>query len=283
MSTNRRHLRYRATASALLAAAVVATVVGAWMPCPLGAVDLPGGLDSGKPGKPPHGELKLEIQPKVWNTNFAHSSGTVVAMIRGDGLGDVNLDSIVLIGTDAAEKPVAPLRVSRQGKQIHATFAQDEAFASLDTPTAGEVHEVKIEFTAGSETKSLGANVRIVGPPPGEDDEVDLDLAIQPDHWNVNWVHSQGTVSALIRGKGLSEVDLSSIELVGTDQNAEPLKPLRATRSGNHIRAFFASKDAFETLDTPKSGEVHELTIRLTAAGKEVELTDKIRVAGPSR
>jgi hypothetical protein len=232
--------------------------------------------------------LTVALQPDVWNTNYEHAEGTVSAVIRGSGLGEVNLDSIKLVGTDDAEEAVTPLRVMRQGNQIRAFFAKDDAIASLDTPTRGEVHEVTIELTTGegadAADQSLTDNVRIVGEGGGDDDgeeEVDLDLAIQSDHWNLNWANSNGTVSALIRGDGLDDVDLDSIKLVGTDPDAEPLEALRATRTGNHIRAFFAKDDAFATLDTPKAGEVHEITITLNAGGTEdEELTDKIRVVG---
>jgi len=264
----------------LLAVAAVA-LAGVWLPQASSAAE---------PGKPkpggghPEGQLSAELQPDVWNTNYAHSEGTVSAVIRGGDLGEVNLDSIVLVGTDAAEAPVAPLRVSRQGNQIRAFFAKDDAIASLDTPTRGEVHEVAIELTTGDDNveKTLTDRVRIVGPSGGGGggEEVDLDLAIQADAWNMNWSRSHGTVSALIRGDGLADVDLTSIELVGTDPDAEPLPALRASRTGNHVRAFFAKDDAFATLDTPKPGEMHVITIRLTVAGTDEELTDRIRVVG---
>jgi hypothetical protein len=258
-----------------------------------------GGKGKGKGGKPdqpgkpggPNGGFRLELQPDVWNTNYPHSAGTVSAMIRGADLGDVNLDTIVLVGTDPAEGPVAALRANRHGNHIRAFFAKDDAFASLLTPKRGEIHEVAVEFTVGEgedeEEVSLTDRVRIVGPDgedDGEDDEeeLDLDLAIQPDAWNVNWQRSNGTVSALIRGEGLADVDLDSIELVGTDPDAEPLAAERATLTGNHIRAFFRKADAFATLDTPKRGERHEITIRLSAGGEDYELTDHIRVVGPS-
>lgn len=295
---NRQHLP-------LLAFAVAATVLAsAWFPQASSAAETAidsafdgarggngngngngGGNGNGNGG----GELSAELQPNVWNTNYDHSEGTVSAVIRGKDLGDINLDSIVLVGTDDAEAPVEPLRVSRQGKQIRVFFAKDDAIASLDTPTRGEVHEVTIELTRGEDDEevSLTDEVRIVGEGGGDPDgeEPDLDLAIQADKWNVNWANSNGTVSALIRGEGLDDIDLDSIVLVGTDPDAEPLPALRARRSGNHIRAFFAKDDAFETLDTPKPGEVHEIIIRLSVDGvdEEQELTDRIRVVGPAR
>ena len=115
----------------------------------------------------------------------------------------------------------------------------------------------------------------------------DLRVEIQPDVWNTNWVRSNGTVTALIRGSNLGDVDLDSIVLVGTDGDAEELEPLRVQRVGNHIRAFFAKDDAFETLDTPTPGEVHEIIIELTvevADAPDVDkvLKDTIRVVGPA-
>lgn len=244
-----------------------------------------GGGGGGRGGKPGAG-LALALQPDVWNTNWAKSAGTVTAMISGKGLGEVDLASIVLVGTDPAEAPVPALRASRHGNHIRAFFAKDDALASLETPKRGEAHEVAIELTMGETDAKvrLTDRVRIVGPAGGggEDDELDLDLAIQPDAWNANWARSNGTVSALIRGDGLGDIDLTSIELVGTDPDADPLPALRATRNGNHVRAFFAKDDAFATLDTPKRGEVHEIRIRLTAGGVDQELTDRIRVVGPA-
>jgi hypothetical protein len=305
---NRRHLVILALAFAAVALA------GAWLPLAAAAAgfdtasagvsqeSLPGNGGNGNGGngngnggngnKPQPGSgLSVALQPNVWNTNFSRSAGTVSAVIRGENLGKIDLASIVLVGTDAAEGPVAALRASRQGKQIRAFFAMDDAIASLDTPKRGEIHEVAIEFTMGEDDAevSLTGSVRIVGPAgggtggTGGDGEVDLDLAIQADHWNVNWARSNGTVTAFIRGDGLADIDLTTIELVGTDPEAEPLPALRARRVGNHVRAFFAKDDALATLDTPRPGEVHEITIRLTAGGEETELTDRIRVVGPNR
>jgi len=262
-----------------------------------------GDKGNGGKGKKPGAGLSLAIQPDTWNINWEHSNGTVSALIRGGDVGKIDLDSIVLVGTDPAAEPLEPTRVQRSGGQVRARFAKDDALATLDTPAPGEVHEVTIEFTLddGAVDKSLTDKVRIVGPGEDDDDDGDddgedddgedddgeddeeLDLDIQPDSWNVNWVRSNGTVSALIRGDGLADVVLGSILLVGTDPDADPLPALRASRQGNHIRAFFAKDDAFKTLDTPKPGEVHEIIIRFTAAGATEELTDRIRVVGPNR
>lgn len=115
-------------------------------------------------------ELTLAMQPDTWNTNWAGSSGTVSALIRGEGFEDVDLDSIVLVGTDPGADPLAPSRVDRQGDHVRARFAQSAALATLDDPQPGEVHTVTIEFTVAGEPSSLTDDVRIVGPGEPEDE-----------------------------------------------------------------------------------------------------------------
>lgn len=250
-----------------------------------------GGGGKNPRGGNPGGGLTLEIQPDTWNTNWEHSQGTVSAVIRGQGLADVDLSSIQLVGSGDSAAPVPALRTQRAGNHLRVFFRQSDAIESLDTPERGEVHEVTIELTVDGEETTLTDRVRIVGPAGGGggggDEEIDLTVEIQPDSWNMNWGNSAGTVSALIRGTGLDEVDLRSIELEGTDEGAGPVQALRAQRAGNHIRAFFDKGDAFDTLDTPRPGETHRITIRLSAGEgedeEEIELTDRIRVVGPSR
>lgn len=249
--------------------------------------DKRGGKPPGGGGRPPQGggDLTFELQPDVWNTNWEHSRGTVSALFRGTGVDKVDLSSIRLIGTKSGAAPLAPARTQRTGNQVRAFFAQSDAIALLDTPARGEVHAIEAQLTVDGQAKSLTTSIRVVGPDGGGGGGDDpLALEIQPASWNTNWPRSSGTVTALIRGDHLNEVDLDSIELVGTDPAAAPLPALRASLNGNHIRAFFDKGDAFETLDTPRPGEVHKIVIRLEKkSGDRVELTDRIRVVGPGR
>ena len=252
------------------------------------ADDKRGGPPGGKPpgGKPPRGggDLTFELQPDVWNTNWERSRGTVSALFRGTGVDKIDLSSIRLAGTDAGAAPLAPLRSQRNGNQVRAFFAQSDAIGLLDTPTRGEVHTLEARLTVDGQAKTLTTSIRVVGPDGGSGGGEDrLTLEIQPGSWNTNWPHSEGTVTALIRGGSLDEVDLDSIELIGTDPAAAPLPAQRASLNGNHIRAFFDKGDAFETLDTPRPGEAHKIVIRfLKRSGDRVELNDRIRVVGPA-
>jgi hypothetical protein len=244
-----------------------------------------GGGGHGHPGA----DLSLQLQPAVWNTNWAHSQGTVSALVRGSDLDKIDLSSITLVGATGGT-PVEPTRTQRTGNQVRVFFRQSDAIASLDHPKRGDVVEVQLELTISGESKTLTARVRIVGPNSGggDDDgeETALQLEIQPNSWNTNWVRSSGQVTAVIRGTGLASIDLHSIVLVGSDDTATPLPATRAARSGNHVRAFFPMSDAFETLDDPKPGQTHEITIELSSkdgAKAKTELTDDIRVVGPRR
>lgn len=117
----------------------------------------------------------------------------------------------------------------------------------------------------------------------GGDEPRELTAGVQPDTWNTNWEHSEGTVSIVIRGGGLDQIDTGSIVLTGSDSEAEGLSPVRVQANKNQIRAFFAKSDAIALLDSPARGETHELTIELSA-GEEAEarsLTVDVRIVGP--
>jgi len=226
----------------------------------------------------------VEVQPDVWNTNWTHSQGTVSALIGGADLDQIDLASIVLVGHTGGT-PVHTVRTQRAGNHVRAFFRQSDAIGSLDHPRRGDQVQVQIDLTQGGTAKHLTDSVRIVGPNGGGGDggEADLEVAIQPDRWNTNWVHSSGQVSALIEGDGLADVDLNSIVLIGTDASAARLPATRASRSGNHVRAFFPMAGAFATLDDPRAGQTHRITIELMVGGTRTTLTDRIRVVGPGR
>lgn len=246
-----------------------------------------GGHGPNPPGGPQGGNLSLAMQPDVWNTNWEHSQGTVSALIRGQDVATIDPSSIKLVGDATGGTPVSPLRVQKQGQQLRAFFAMAGALAALDTPAPGETHLVTIDYstTGGGAVAHLTDTVRIVGPRgPGDGGggTGELILVLQPDHWNTNWLHSAGTVSALIRGAGLADIDLGTVFLIGTDPAAAPLAALRASREGNHVRAFFAQSAAFATLLTPAPGKTYTIKIQFDQAGTSTTLTDTIRVVGPA-
>lgn len=121
----------------------------------------------------------------------------------------------------------------------------------------------------------------------GEDDEgadeLDLSLQLSPNTWNLNYEHSAGTVTALIRGQGFRDVILDSIVLVGDAMDAEPLEPVSASRQGNHVRARFAKSEVLGLLDEPENGSVHTVALQFEVDGVDElqELTAQVRIVGP--
>jgi hypothetical protein len=229
------------------------------------------------------GELRLEMQPNTWNTNYEVSQGTVTTLVRGGDVPKIDTGSVRLVGDGGGT--VEPTRVQTAGGQLRAFFAKAEALASLDDPDPGEVHEVKLQLTVEGTAKELTADVRIVGRPtsddPGDpsDPAGDVDVSVQPNAWNTNWSHANGTVSVVLRGD-VADVALDSIVLVGSA--GIEVQPTSVKRTGHHVRARFAMREAFASLDDPDPGETHEIKIELTDDGTATELTATIRIVGPS-
>lgn len=237
--------------------------------------------------------LSLQVSPDHWNLNYDNSQGTVEAFLRGEGFDLVDLGSIEMEG-DGDGGPLAAESATAQGDHVHARFAKNQVLDLLLDPAPGSIHTVIVTFMeqGGSERFALEAVITIEDDEEeddegeddeGEDDEpIALTLEMQPSSWNTNWLRSNGTVSAMIRGSGFDRVDLDSIVLVGTDPAAGELAPERADAQGNHVRAFFAQSDAFLTLLDGDTGQTHVITIRFTVEGAPMELTATIRTVGPA-
>ncbi|PYQ65611.1 MAG: hypothetical protein DMF53_05140 [Acidobacteria bacterium] len=231
------------------------------------------------------GDLSLQIDPSTWNTNWVNASGNVQAFVRGSDAGKIDLGSIVLVGDGG--KTLDPRATRYAGGQVVATFSKSDAFKLLDSPKPGDQKTVTLRFNVGtgsSATKTeLTDSVRIVGDGGGDDGgggQGETSLQIQPDDWNTNWQHSSGQVHAFLRGGDLSQVDLTTVRLVGDKTGADPVKPLDVRLVGHQIAARFSQSAAFATLNDPHAGERHTVKITFKADGKSVELSDVIHVVG---
>lgn len=233
------------------------------------------------------GDLSLQIDPATWNTNWVNANGNVQAFVRGSDAGKIDLGSVVLVGDGG--KTLDPRATRYAGGQVVATFSKSDAFKLLDSPKPGDQKTVTLRFNVGTGTSAtkteLTDNVRIVGSGDGGGEggggnQGDTSLQIQPDDWNLNWQHSSGQVHAFLRGGDLSQVDLTTVRLVGDKTGADPLKPLDVRLVGHQIVARFSQSAAFATLNDPHAGDKHTVKITFTANGKSVELSDVIHVVG---
>ena len=107
-----------------------------------------------------------------------------------------------------------------------------------------------------------------------------LDLAIAPDTWNTEWSHSSGTVQAFIRGAGIADIDLTSLQLSGPGGTA--ISPTSSRLNGNHVLAHFAKMDAIKLIGTAKPGDKVTITLTFTMKGASQTLTESVRVVGPT-
>lgn len=233
------------------------------------------------------GELKLDLHPDTWNTNWEHAEGNLQAFVRGKDAKDIDPSSVEL--SSEGGDTVTPRSVRINGGQLVATFSKSEAFESLADPETGDRIEVTLSFKVGdaAEATKLTDDVRIVGPSTGggeegEEEEGELELKISPDDWNVNWQRSNGQVHAFLRGPDaeLDKVDLDSIRLIGDDATAAPVEPLDVRRVGHQIVARFSKKEAWKSLDDPDAGETHTVKIKFLSDATETELSDQVQIVG---
>jgi len=247
-------------------------------------------------------ELELEISPDDWNLNYDHASGTVEAFIRGTGYRDVVLGSIVLEGDNGDAMPLDPVSATRQGDHVRARFAKNRVLDLLEDPQPGSMHTVTVTFEVDGQMDpvSLDDDITIeeddAGDDPnddgggdgedGEDDQVgNLELQISPDSWNTNYDGANGSVTAFVRGDGLSAIDTDSLELSGDNSEADPLPASFARLEGEHVRAQFPKSQVLGLLDEPTSGSEHTVTLHLTAndGADEFDLEAEVKIVGKDK
>jgi hypothetical protein len=110
------------------------------------------------------GPLTAELSPDTWNTNWAGSNGNLTLFFRGEGYDLIDPASILLIGDDALELPLAPSSARVEGSHLKAKFPKAEAFGLLLEPVLrGETRTLTVEFLQDGTPLSLAVPVRIVG------------------------------------------------------------------------------------------------------------------------
>jgi succinyl-CoA synthetase beta subunit len=225
-------------------------------------------------------DLELEIEPDEWNLNFTKSSGTVEAFIEGEGIDKIDLDSIQMQGDNPGAEPLAANSASMRGSQIHARFPKNQVIGLLLDPEEGSTHTIIISFLVegGTERLELTAEITI----EDDDDDIepsDLGLEIVPPQWNMNYSGSSGNVKAFIRGEGIENIDLDSIEMEG-DNPGESLEANSAKLSGNHVKATFPKNQVLDLLSDPGPGTTHTITVSFVQEGgsERLELTTEISI-----
>lgn len=227
-------------------------------------------------------ELELEIEPDEWNLNFTKSSGTVEAFIEGEGIDQIDLTSIEMMGDDLSAFPLPASSASIKGRHVHAKFPKNQVIDLLLNPEEGSTHTIIVSFLEIGGTERIELTAEITIEEDEDDDEEpepsDLSLKIIPSTWNMNYYGSSGTVKAQIKGDGIEDIDLDTIELKGDNAAAEPLSATSAKLSGNHINAEFPKNQVLDLLSNPAKGTTHTVTVTFEKAGQLQELTADVRI-----
>lgn len=238
-------------------------------------------VTDGDEGEEP-GALALQLDPAEWDLNFVKSSGKVQSFIRGEGIEKIDLTTIRMKGDNPAAAALNPETVDLNGDHIRASFPKNLVIGLLNNPTEGSQHIITVTYMeiGGTVPIELTATI-IVTDEDGDDLEPgELTLQVSPLEWNLNYYKSTGTVSAFIRGAGIENIDLTTIQLKGDNTAAIPLISLSAKFSGDHVRATFPKNQVLGLLLEPVSGSQHTVTVGFTCAGALKELTAVITVVG---
>jgi hypothetical protein len=234
-------------------------------------------------------ELTLEIDPDEWSLNFTKSSGTVEAFITGEGIDKIDLNSIQMMGDNPSAEPLSANSASLKGDHIHARFPKNQVIDLLLNPAEGTTHTIIVSFLEidGTERLELSAEITIIDDEDDDDGEIDpttLTLQLAPPQWNMNFSKSSGTVNAHIRGQGIENIDLDTIEMMGDNPDAAALPANSASLQGNHVQAQFPKNQVLDLLLNPASGTVHTVTV--TFVGKQgderLEVSTEVTITGKS-
>ena len=188
------------------------------------------------------------------------------------------------LSTTAASERLVQLSGVPEGN-INVLFETASSTATVGIDGVQPNESIRLEVTVSGSSASVD-NLERSGD-DGMDDgggddpaELELELEISPDDWNLNYDHANGTVEAFIRGTGFRDVLLDSIVLEGDNADAMPLDPVSTTRQGDHVRARFAKNRVLDLLDDPQPGSMHTVTVTFEVDGQmdAVSLDDDITI-----
>jgi hypothetical protein len=203
--------------------------------------------------------------------------------LRGSGIGDILLDSIVMTGDNTSAEPLKPFEIDLRGDHIRAAFRKNEVLNLLSDPTNGSTHTVVISYSTDTSEapNQLSATVTVTDEEDdGGSETTDFQLEIDPLEWSLNYTKSAGTVEAFIRGDDIDKLDLTAFKMKGDNPDVEAIDALTASINNNHIHVRFAKSLLMALLLDPAEGTTHSITVIFTNAetSEELQLTVDITI-----
>jgi hypothetical protein len=159
---------------------------------------------------------------------------------------------------------------------VEVSVQSDMSDIQIDDVKSGE--QIRITVEVQSNNQAVLANMERDEKFTGE-----LQVQIQPNKWNLDWVDSEDKVVAKISGDGHDTIQTTSVEIFGPDgilkiENTS----LEFDVGGTYFQVIFSRKDAIGLIDEPLTGMEYDITVKSTDGIGNVlfALTDTIEIVG---
>lgn len=224
------------------------------------------------------GPLHHQMNPATWSTSWPDATGNLQVFVIGSDAAKIDLASVELASQDGDTLRPRTTRIA--DGQLVAIFKRSEAIQLIPDPKGGKTETVVLRFTLAGTDMALPMKVRITGTGGNGNGngQGNLRVDIQPNDWLMNYSGALGDVKAFIRGKGVAQIDLRTVSLVGDDQEAASVWPSDIQRVGNQIVVSFPKNASYHSLKNPRPGKTHTVRVAFRQGGTPKEISTKIKV-----
>lgn len=224
--------------------------------------------------------IVLDIGQSSWNLSTSNGSEMLEVFLVGDEVDRIVLNSVRMRGDNPSASPLSAESAALEGNRVRTQFRKRDVSDLLMNPSSGSTHNITVEFntTDAGETREVHSTVTVSDA--GENESTDFTLEIDPSEWSLNYSNSQGTVEVFIEGEGITNIDLSSIELAGDNLSATAIPADSVSINNNHIHARFPKNQVLNLLQDPAEGTLHTVTVSFLETGgtERKELTAEISI-----
>lgn len=224
--------------------------------------------------------LQARIRPNKWNLDWEKSQGFVTVKFMGDGITEINTETLRLVGPEHAATN-APLRTHLGQFALTVKFFMREAIAIVPDPKRGDSCEIGImgQYMDGSQLEALTDMVFIVGR---KHTKQKLSMVIRPKNWNLAWLKKDDAdmVAALIKGKGFDDILPGSIVMQGL-AGGPSITPAKTELKNNGLIVKFWQNQAVGLIPDPQSHEKYPIFVIVSLSGGDTfNLRDIISIKG---
>jgi len=157
---------------------------------------------------------------------------------------------------------------------VEVSVQSDMSDIQIDNVKSGEQIRITVEVQSNNQAvlANMERNKKFTGV---------LQVQIQPNKWNLDWVDSEDNVVAKISGDGHDTIQTTSVEIYGPD-GIIGNDFLEFDVGSTYFRVIFSRKDAIGLIDEPLTGWEYDITVKGTYGdgNGSFVLTDTIEIIG---